>query len=219
MPSTTGPRTAPASPSIGRSRRRRSVEAGLFAAVWITAGHLLPLSSNGYLLLGIPLSLAFQVIVRRRPPRELFTAGTSRFTVDRRGAAPAVALAVVPGWYAARSLTGHGLGHDRLVRRSHRRSCLRRLRDPRPVRLLSFAVRGLYPAEFRQVAEQISYGRTGLCPVRIIAVRERSMCKPGIRIGHWVKKVMMDRMWQNPNRIHAVQGPIVTLTAVRRRLP
>jgi hypothetical protein len=107
MPSTTGPRTAPASPSIGRSRRRRSVEAGLFAAVWITAGHLLPLSSNGYLLLGIPLSLAFQVIVRRRPPRELFTAGTSRFTVDRRGAAPAVALAVVPGWYAARSLTGH----------------------------------------------------------------------------------------------------------------
>jgi len=29
----------------------------------------------------------------------------------------------------------------------------------------------------------------------------------------------VDRMWQNPNRIHAVQGPIVTLTAVRRRLP
>jgi hypothetical protein len=30
---------------------------------------------------------------------------------------------------------------------------------------------------------------------------------------------VVDRMWHNPNRIHAVQGPIVTLTAVRRRLP
>ncbi|GIF00102.1 hypothetical protein Ari01nite_75660 [Paractinoplanes rishiriensis] len=28
----------------------------------------------------------------------------------------------------------------------------------------------------------------------------------------------VDRMWQNPNRIHTAQGPIVTLTAVRRRL-
>jgi membrane protease YdiL (CAAX protease family) len=108
MPSTTGPRTAPApaNPSIGRSRRRRSVEAATFVAVWITAGYLLPLTSNGYLLLGIPLTLAFQVFVRRRPLRELFAAGTSRFTVDRRGAALAVALATVPGWYAARSLTG-----------------------------------------------------------------------------------------------------------------
>src|SRR5215468_1403550 len=26
-------------------------------------------------------------------------------------------------------------------------------------------------------------------------------------------------MWHNPNRIHTVQGPVVTLSAVRRRLP
>ncbi|GAA3207681.1 hypothetical protein GCM10010532_030580 [Dactylosporangium siamense] len=30
---------------------------------------------------------------------------------------------------------------------------------------------------------------------------------------------VVDPMWQNPNHTHAVQGPIVTLTAVRRRLP
>ncbi|UQU67603.1 CPBP family glutamic-type intramembrane protease [Couchioplanes caeruleus] len=109
MPSTTGPRTAsaPATSSIGRSRRRRSVEAGAFVAVWIAAGYLLTSTSNGYLLLGIPLTVAFQVIVRRRPLRALFAAGTSRFTLDRRGAALALALAVVPGWYAVRSLTGH----------------------------------------------------------------------------------------------------------------
>jgi hypothetical protein len=29
----------------------------------------------------------------------------------------------------------------------------------------------------------------------------------------------VDRMWHNPNRIHPVQGPIVTLRAVRRRMP
>jgi hypothetical protein len=29
--------------------------------------------------------------------------------------------------------------------------------------------------------------------------------------------LLVDRMWHNPNRINAVQGPIVTLTAVRRR--
>lgn len=106
MPSTTAPRTSLVSTSIGRSKRRRSVEAGAFVAVWITAGYLLPVSGNGYLLLGVPLTLAFQVVVRRRPIRELFAAGTSRFTLDRRGAVLAVALAVVPGWHAVRSLTG-----------------------------------------------------------------------------------------------------------------
>ena len=31
--------------------------------------------------------------------------------------------------------------------------------------------------------------------------------------------LLVDRMWHNPNRIHAVPGPIVTLTAVRLRQP
>ena len=108
MPARTSSRTTPpaslSSPS-GRCQRRRSIEAGTFVAVWVAAGYLLPLNSNGYLLLGIPLTLAFQVLVRRRPLRELFAADTSRFTLDRRGVLLAVTLAVVPGYYAVRSLT------------------------------------------------------------------------------------------------------------------
>ncbi len=100
---TTSP-TAPAALLAGRTRRRRYVEAGAFVAVWVTAGYLLPLGSNGYLLLGIPLTLGFQLLVRRRPLRELFAVGPDRFTLDRRGAALAVTLAIVPGWFAIRSL-------------------------------------------------------------------------------------------------------------------
>jgi membrane protease YdiL (CAAX protease family) len=87
-----------------RTARRRSIEAGAFVAVWVTAGYLLPLSSNGYLLLGIPLTMAFQVLVRRRPLRELLAAGTDRFRLGRPGVLLAAALAAVPAFHAVRSL-------------------------------------------------------------------------------------------------------------------
>ena len=45
----------------------------------MAAGYLLPISSDGYLLLGIPLTSRSRSFVRRRPVRELFAAGTSRF--------------------------------------------------------------------------------------------------------------------------------------------
>jgi hypothetical protein len=59
------------------SRRRRIVEAVSSAGVWVAVGYLLPISDNGYLLLGIPLTFAFQVLVRRRPVRELFAGNTT----------------------------------------------------------------------------------------------------------------------------------------------
>lgn len=94
-----------ATPSPGRrpagaSGSRRLVEAGAFVAVWVTAGYLLPVDSNGYLLLGIPLTIGFQVLVRRRPLRELFADGTHRFFLGIRGLAMAALLAIVPGYYA-----------------------------------------------------------------------------------------------------------------------
>lgn len=90
------------------ARRRRIVEAASFVGVWVTAGYLLPLDTNGYLLLGIPLTLAFQVLVRRRPVRELFASGTTRFALGARGAALAAALAVVPAYYGLQSSTSDG---------------------------------------------------------------------------------------------------------------
>jgi membrane protease YdiL (CAAX protease family) len=86
------------------ARRRRLVEVVTFVAVWVTAGCLLRLSANGYLLLGVPLTAAFQLLVRRRPLRELFAGNTSRFALSRRGAVMAAVLAVVPGYYALQAL-------------------------------------------------------------------------------------------------------------------
>jgi membrane protease YdiL (CAAX protease family) len=86
------------------SRRRRITEVVAFVAVWVAAGYLLPISDNAYLLLGIPLTLGFQVFVRRRPPRELFAGNTTRFVLGKPGVAMAVALALVPGCYAVQSL-------------------------------------------------------------------------------------------------------------------
>ena len=88
------------------SRRRRSLEAVAFVAVWVAAGYLLNLSANAYLLLGIPLTIAFQVLVRRRPLRELFAGNTTRFALGRRGLAMAAGLALVPALLAVRALAG-----------------------------------------------------------------------------------------------------------------
>lgn len=87
------------------SQRRRAVEAVAFVALWVTAGYLLRLSSNAYLLLGIPLTAAFQLLVRRRPLRELFAAGTTRFALDGKGVAIAAVLAITPGYFAVQAFT------------------------------------------------------------------------------------------------------------------
>ncbi len=89
---------------MAASRGRRLVEAVTFVAVWVAAGYLLRLSANGYLLLGVPLTAAFQLVVRRRPLRELFAGNTTRFALSRRGAATAAVLAALPGYYAVQAL-------------------------------------------------------------------------------------------------------------------
>ena len=77
IPRTTAPPAA-TEPRPDASRRRRVIEAAAFVTVWVTAGYMLRLSSNAYLLLGVPLTAAFQLLVRRRPLRELFAAGHGR---------------------------------------------------------------------------------------------------------------------------------------------
>lgn len=93
----------PTTPGTGTPTWRRKAEAIAFVAVWVAAGYLLPIGSNVYLLLGIPLTIGFQLVVRRRPVRELFAAGTDRFRLDGRGAFLTAALAGVPLFFAARS--------------------------------------------------------------------------------------------------------------------
>jgi membrane protease YdiL (CAAX protease family) len=83
---------------------RRYVEAAAFVAVWVALGLLLDLSSNGYLLLGVPLTLAFQVGARRRPLRELWVREAAVFRLDRLGLLLAALLAVAPAWHAGRAV-------------------------------------------------------------------------------------------------------------------
>jgi membrane protease YdiL (CAAX protease family) len=87
------PQATPAPPAI------RAVNAGhavAFVAVWTTLGYLLPRDPNLYLLVGVPLTLAFQKLVRRRPIRELWVRGTAAFSLDRSGRILAAVLLVAP---------------------------------------------------------------------------------------------------------------------------
>lgn len=78
-------------------RSRRLVEGTVFVGVWIALGYLLPVDANTYLLLGIPLTVAFQLLVRRRPLREVWLRdGDRRFRPDRAGMALAVLLVITP---------------------------------------------------------------------------------------------------------------------------
>ena len=91
-------------PTPDKSSHRRTVQAVAFVTVWMMAGYLLHLSSDAYLLLGIPLTIGFQVLVRRRPLRELFVRNAAHFSLGKRGLAMAAGLALVPGYFAARAL-------------------------------------------------------------------------------------------------------------------
>lgn len=91
---------------LATPRRRRTIEVVAFVGVWVAAGYLLPLSSNAYLLLGIPLTLGFQVLVRRRPVRELFAGNATRFSLGTRGLTVGAALALVPSYFAVQAVGG-----------------------------------------------------------------------------------------------------------------
>ena len=55
-----------------RRRGARWFEAVGLVGIWVAAGAVFRLDANQYLLLGIPLTVAFQVVVRRRPLHELW---------------------------------------------------------------------------------------------------------------------------------------------------
>src|SRR5689334_7455836 len=64
---------------------RRWLQAGLFVALWMALGWGLRLDGEGYLLLGVPLTLAFQLGIRRQPVRALWVRGAPPFRLTARG--------------------------------------------------------------------------------------------------------------------------------------
>jgi hypothetical protein len=58
-------------PGRGQKAARRGVEWAGLAVVWIVVGWLLGVDVAGFLILGVPLAVIFQLVVRRRPLRQL----------------------------------------------------------------------------------------------------------------------------------------------------
>ena len=82
------------SPESGRIRRW--VEAIAFVAIWVAAGELLDMSANIYLLFGIPLTAGFQLLVRKKPIKDLWVRDGPAFSLRTVSLRLAIPLAVVP---------------------------------------------------------------------------------------------------------------------------
>jgi membrane protease YdiL (CAAX protease family) len=89
-------------------RTRRLLEGAAFVVSWIALGYLLPVDANAYLLLGVPLTAAFQLLVRRRPLRELWVCDATSFRLGRRGAVLVALLAVTPAIALVQTLAAGG---------------------------------------------------------------------------------------------------------------
>src|SRR5208282_2331563 len=87
--------TAPPAPTK-TARLRRIVEIGLFVALWIGIGLRFRLEANAYLLLGIPLTAFFQLVVRRKPIRALWVKSAQAVRWDGRMLIALLVLLVVP---------------------------------------------------------------------------------------------------------------------------
>lgn len=64
-------------------RPRRLAGGVLFVAVWVAIGLVTRVEPDLYLLLGSPLTIAFQLLVACRPLRELWVRGGPAFRLDR----------------------------------------------------------------------------------------------------------------------------------------
>jgi membrane protease YdiL (CAAX protease family) len=77
-------------------RLARAVVATLVIGGYVALGFALGLSANGYLLLGIPITIAFQLLVARRPLRALWLRDAPAMPVTARSVMAVIVVAVAP---------------------------------------------------------------------------------------------------------------------------
>ncbi len=88
---------ARAVPAIAVDRRlARAIVATLVIGGYMALGFAFRLSAEGYLLVGIPITVAFQVLVVRRPLRALWLRSTPAMTFTRRSITAVVVVAIAP---------------------------------------------------------------------------------------------------------------------------
>jgi membrane protease YdiL (CAAX protease family) len=74
----------------------RVVQAVVFVGIWMAIGWLFHLDANSYLVLGVPLVVAFQLLVRKKPLVTLWIRDAERFRLSGLGIVLGLALAVLP---------------------------------------------------------------------------------------------------------------------------
>ena len=87
-------------PPVDATASRRAFRLAIIVAVvmaYVGAGIAFGLNPIAYLLLGVPLTIGFQVLVARRPIRSLWVVDAQSFRIDRVGLIIALALALVAG--------------------------------------------------------------------------------------------------------------------------
>jgi len=75
---------------------RRWIVVTSFIAAWMGCGWLLRLDTNAYLVLGVPLTVLFQLFVRRRPIQALWVQQAPLFRLGWKGFAIAGGLSIMP---------------------------------------------------------------------------------------------------------------------------
>jgi len=96
------------------SRVTRSIETIVVVAIWVALGISLHLSLRSYLLLGIPLTAAFQWIVRRKPLRALWLRDPVGSRFDSRAWIIAAFLIIVPVGSLVRDVQSHSPNANKL---------------------------------------------------------------------------------------------------------
>ena len=74
----------------------RYLQATAFVGIWMTMGWVYHLDGNSYLLIGVPLVVAFQVFIRKKPLVALWVRDATRFRLNHWGIILAFAFTVLP---------------------------------------------------------------------------------------------------------------------------
>jgi membrane protease YdiL (CAAX protease family) len=77
-------------------RHRRYAECVLYMASWAGLGWLLHLRAEIYLVMGVPITFAFQRFVRGQPLRAMWVISAPPFRLDGKGKVIALGLAAIP---------------------------------------------------------------------------------------------------------------------------
>jgi len=75
---------------------RRCLDAVAFVGIWMAIGWLFHLDANSYLVVGVPLVVAFQLLVRKKPLVTLWIRNTERFRLSRLGIVLGLGLTILP---------------------------------------------------------------------------------------------------------------------------